>query len=46
MRNYIYTKYSQTYGVNLDEIEKPLVEYKTFSEFFTRKILPRPQYEK
>lgn len=43
MRNYVYTKYSTKYGVDLEEIEKPLQEYETFSEFFTRKIKPRPE---
>lgn len=42
MRNFVYTKYASTYGVNLEEIEKPLVEYSTFSEFFTRKVIISP----
>ena len=29
-----------TYGVNVDEVERPLEEYKTFNDFFARQLKP------
>ena len=43
LRPFIFTKFSAAYGVKLNEMEEPdLTKYKTFLEFFTRKIKPRP----
>jgi phosphatidylserine decarboxylase len=38
LRNWVYTKYSSVYGVNLLEIEKDISEYNNFSKFFTRNL--------
>jgi len=39
--------FARHYGVNLDEAEKPLEDYKSLQEFFTRRLKPgaRPQDE-
>jgi phosphatidylserine decarboxylase len=41
MRSYVYGRYAEKYGVNLEEAELELRQYTNFSEFFTRKIKPR-----
>jgi len=40
-------KFIRDYGVNVSEIEKPVEQYKTLNEFFTRRFQPnaRPIYE-
>jgi phosphatidylserine decarboxylase len=39
--------FAARYAVNLEEVEKPLVEYSSFLDFFTRRLKPglRPQAE-
>ncbi len=34
------SKFIRTYSINVDEIEKPVSEYKTMNEFFTRALKP------
>jgi phosphatidylserine decarboxylase len=38
MRKYVYNWYAKKYNVNLNEVELPLHQYATFSDFFTRHI--------
>lgn len=45
MRLRLLGKFAAQYGVNLDDAEKPLEEYSSFLDFFTRRLKPgiRPQ---
>lgn len=38
LRKFIYISFSRIYGVNLNEVEKDLEAYQTFSDFFTRNL--------
>ena len=38
LREFFFSTYSKIYKVNLDEVRNPLVEYPTFSSFFTRDL--------
>ena len=40
LRKFILGTYSWWYGCNLEEAEKPISEYSTVHEFFTRKLKP------
>lgn len=40
MRSYVYKKYAKKFNVNLDEIELPLEDYPTLSDFFARSLKP------
>ncbi|MEO6323465.1 MAG: archaetidylserine decarboxylase [Thermoanaerobaculia bacterium] len=44
-RRNLLGRFAAAYGVNLDEAEKPLEEYESFLDFFTRRLKPglRPQ---
>ena len=44
-RTKLLGRFAAAYGVNLDEAEKPLEEYTSFLDFFTRRLKPgiRPQ---
>ncbi len=41
----IYGRFARAYGANLDEAERPLEEYASLLDFFTRRLKPglRPQ---
>jgi len=47
IRRTLFRHFVRYYEVDLSEAEKPLEEYKSFQEFFTRRLLPglRPQDE-
>jgi phosphatidylserine decarboxylase len=36
----VIRKFARSYGVNADESERPITEYRTFVEFFTRRLKP------
>ena len=38
LRSVLYSCYAKVTGANLDEVEEPLVAYKTMNAFFTRKL--------
>ena len=42
---FILSRFAHHYGIDLDEAEKPLAEYRSLQEFFTRRLKPgaRPQ---
>ncbi|EGG16425.1 phosphatidylserine decarboxylase [Cavenderia fasciculata] len=40
MRESVYKTYSTMFGVNLKEVEKPLVEYQSMADFFSRRLCP------
>ena len=39
-REKVYTGYGKAFGCLMDEVEKPLKEYKNLGEFFTRNLKP------
>lgn len=40
MRPAVYSRFAQRYGVNLDDIDRELVEFRSLSEFFARPLAP------
>ena len=40
LRSSLYRAFARRVGADLDEVERPLEEYRTFDEFFTRKLRP------
>lgn len=40
LRPFFYNIYGWLYSVNMEEIDKPLEEYKSFQDFFSRKLKP------
>lgn len=38
LRRFAYSVFARAVGANLDEVERPLHEYETLGEFFTRKL--------
>src|SRR5262245_5912433 len=38
LRVKLYTRFARRFGVNLEEVERPLAEYPTFDAFFTRRL--------
>lgn len=39
LRVYLYKAFGYMYGVNFDEIDKPLNSFRTFNKFFTRELV-------
>lgn len=42
IRSTIYHKFSDIYNVNKNDIVEEITSFKTFNEFFTRQVKPRP----
>eukprot|EP01017_Pseudomicrothorax_dubius_P040241 TRINITY_DN6272_c0_g1_i14.p1 TRINITY_DN6272_c0_g1~~TRINITY_DN6272_c0_g1_i14.p1 ORF type:complete len:334 (+),score=65.56 TRINITY_DN6272_c0_g1_i14:202-1203(+) len=42
LRSTLFGLYAKSYGVILEDITKPLEEFTTFNDFFTREVKPRP----
>ena len=45
LRAPVYGRFARAYGASLDEADRPLEEYASFLDFFTRRLKPglRPQ---
>ena len=40
LRAVLYRRFAQRYGAALDEVERPLTDYRTFAAFFARRLQP------
>jgi phosphatidylserine decarboxylase len=40
LRTRLYTQFARRYGVDLSEVERPLGDYTSFDDFFTRRLRP------